>query len=230
MGKIIGIDLGTTNSVVSVMEGDKPTVIVKGVVTRATDKKPLGTWILVEDLKTGDLVATVKSNSATGKYLVVLPAGRTYSVSANRDGYFFHSQKFDVPADARFAELERNIALSPIQKGSRVVLNNIFFETGKAVLSPESKVELRKAVDMMKRNKSMVIEVGGHTDNVGKKKANKRLSAARAKAVRKYLIDAGIAAARIKAKGYGDTAPIADNGTEEGRAKNRRTEFVILEF
>lgn len=207
----------------------KPTVIVKGVVTRTTDNQPIGTWILVEDLKSGDLVATVKSNSATGKYLVVLPAGRTYSVSANREGYFFHSQKFEVPDNARFAEIERNIALSPIKKGSKVVLNNIFFETGKAVLTNESRVELRKAVELLRTNKKMVIEVGGHTDNVGKKAANVKLSAARAMAVRQFLIDAGIPGGRVKAKGYGDSAPIADNGTDEGRAKNRRTEITILE-
>ncbi len=172
----------------------------------------------------------MKSNAATGKYLVVLPAGRTYSVSANREGFFFLSQKFDVPADARYQELVRDIQLKPIEKGSRVVLNNIFFETGKAVLSSESRVELGKAVELMRTNKSMVIEVGGHTDNVGKEAANMKLSHERARSVRDHLIGAGIAAERVQAKGYGQTQPIASNDSDEGRAANRRTEFVILEY
>ena len=208
----------------------QPTVVVSGTVSSAKGGAPVGAWVLVEDLKTGDLIATNKSNSATGRYLVVLPAGRTYSVSANKDGFFFFSQKFDVPADSKYQEVKKDIALEPIEKGSKVVLNNVFFETGKAALSPESKVELHKAVALMGDNPSMVIELGGHTDNVGDPDVNMKLSHGRAMAVRQFLIDAGTAAGRVQAKGYGETSPVADNETPEGRQANRRTEIVILDF
>jgi len=89
---------------------------------------------------------------------------------------------------------------------------------------------LEKAVDLMKANPSMVIEVGGHTDNVGNDENNIKLSHQRAKSVRQYLVTAGIASKRVQAKGYGETTPIADNETKEGKAANRRTEFIILEF
>lgn len=207
-----------------------PTVVVEGVVTNAKTKSLVGAYVMVEDVNTGELIAINKSNSATGKYLVVLPAGKTYSVSANKEGFFFHSELFDVPTAAKFQTIKKDIELKPIEKGAKIVINNIFFETGKATLSPQSNVELEKAVDLLKTNPTMTIEVGGHTDNVGDDAYNMKLSHDRARSVRDYLVKAGIASERVQAKGYGESNPIATNDTEDGRKANRRTEFVILEF
>jgi outer membrane protein OmpA-like peptidoglycan-associated protein len=80
----------------------------------------------------------------------------------------------------------------------------------------------------MKLKPTLIIEIGGHTDNVGTPESNIKLSQERANAVRNYIINKGIAANRITAKGYGDTMPVADNSTEEGRSKNRRTEVSII--
>lgn len=208
----------------------QPTVIIKGIVTDAKSHKPISAWVLVEDIVTGDLIATNKSNSQSGDYLVVLPAGRNYSVTANKDGFFFYSQNFDVPQNARYQELKKDIELKPIEKGTKVVLNNIFFESGKAELKPESYLELAKAVDLLKTNPSMKVEIGGHTDNVGSDETNMKLSHERAKAVMDFMIKAGVAANRMQAKGYGETQPVASNDTDAGRQANRRTEFVILDF
>lgn len=208
----------------------QPTVVVSGIVTDSKENKPLSAWVLIEDLNSGELIATNKSNSNTGEYLVVLPAGRNYAVTANSKGYFFYSQNFKVTKESSYQELKKDIVLKPIEKGTKVVLNNVFFETGKSDLSNESRVELNKAVELMETNPSMVIEVGGHTDNVGDDDFNMKLSHERAKSVRQYLVNAGIDSGRIQAKGYGETTPVADNDTEEGRAANRRTEFIILEF
>ncbi len=208
----------------------QPTVVVSGIVTNDKSAIPVGAYVMVEDLNTGELIAVNKSNSATGKYLVVLPAGKSYSVSANKEGFFFFSQRFDVPVTSRFEEVKKNIGLKPIEKGAKVVLNNIFFETGKAALSPQSTLELQKAIDLMKQNPSMVIEVGGHTDNVGEDATNMKLSHDRAKTVRDYLVNGGITSQRVQAKGYGELNPVASNDTDAGRQSNRRTEFIILEF
>lgn len=208
----------------------KPTIIVQGLVTNAVNEQPLGALVLIEDINTGELIATNKSNEASGEYLVVLPAGRDYSVSASAEGFFFYSQSFELPKDTAYAEIVNDIALEPIEKGTKVVINNVFFELGKAELKPISYVELSKGVDLMKKNTSMIIEVGGHTDNQGSDEANLSLSARRAQAVVDYMVLAGIDKSRLIAKGYGETVPIADNSTKEGRAKNRRTEFVIVEF
>ncbi|MBL4710259.1 MAG: PD40 domain-containing protein [Flavobacteriales bacterium] len=207
----------------------KPSIIVRGVVTNAKSSSLIDAWVLVEDINTGELIATAKSNSLTGKYLVVLPSGRNYSVSANKEGFFFYSNKFEVPETAKYEEIKKDIALKPIEKGARVVLNNIFFETGKATLTQESYIELGKAVALLNANRKMVVEVGGHTDNVGSDLTNMKLSHERAKSVRTYLVKSGISSERLQAKGYGETQPVAENETEEGRKANRRTEFVILE-
>ena len=92
----------------------------------------------------------------------------------------------------------------------------------------DSRAELDKLVDFLKFNNTIVIEISGHTDNVGDKKANILLSQNRAKAVNDYLISHGIVQQRLKFKGYGDTKPIASNDTPEGRQQNRRTEFKVL--
>lgn len=208
----------------------KPTIIVQGVVSNSETEEALSALVLIEDLNSGELIATNKSNELSGEYLVVLPTGRDYSVSVSAEGFFFYSQSFELPKDTAYAEIENNIALEPIKKGTKVVLNNIFFETGKAELKPISYVELNKAVDLMTKNPGMKIEVGGHTDSQGADATNLSLSQKRAQAVVDYMVLAGIDRSMLIAKGYGESQPIEDNSTKEGRAANRRTEFVIVEF
>lgn len=208
----------------------KPTAVIEGIVANANTNEPLGALVMIEDIDTGELIAINKSNSESGEYLVVLPAGRNYSVSASKDGYFFYSQSFDLPKDTTYQEITKDIGLEPIEKGTKVVLNNIFFESGRAELKPISYVELNKAAELLQQNATMVIEVGGHTDNLGSEDSNLRLSQARANAVVDYLKLAGVEEARLQAKGYGESVPLEDNSTADGRKANRRTEFVIVEF
>ncbi|WP_109829932.1 OmpA family protein [Reichenbachiella versicolor] len=208
----------------------EPSLVIQGLVKNSNNDAPIEAVVMVEDLDNGEMLALNKSNSITGEYLVVLPVGRNYSVSASKDGYFFYSQSFDLPKDTSYLEITKDILLEPIEKGTKVVLNNIFFESGRAELKPISYVELNKAVDLMKKNSTMVIEIGGHTDNVGAETLNLKLSQSRAEAVKDYMKLAGIDDNRLQAKGYGESMPIADNTTKEGKKANRRTEFVIVEF
>jgi outer membrane protein OmpA-like peptidoglycan-associated protein len=113
--------------------------------------------------------------------------------------------------------------------GANVVLNNVFFNSNSFALLSESKVELDRLADLLVKNPTVKIEIGGHTDNVGADDANLLLSENRAKAVVEYIVSKGIEASRVSAKGYGETVAIGDNTTEQGRAKNRRTEFKIIE-
>lgn len=112
--------------------------------------------------------------------------------------------------------------------GDRIRLGNIFFEFDKADLLPESKKELDKLVDILTDYPFMRIEIGGHTDNVGGKEYNKNLSHERAKSVVDYLIEENVNQTRLSYSGYGSENPITSNATEEGRAINRRVEFLIL--
>ncbi len=109
-----------------------------------------------------------------------------------------------------------------------VPLNNLFFDFNKATLQTESIPELKNLIRFLKENSTIRIQISGHTDSVGTAEFNMRLSQARAESVRIYLVQHGISSARLSAKGYGEAVPVADNGTEEGRRQNRRTEFRIL--
>jgi OmpA-OmpF porin, OOP family len=102
----------------------------------------------------------------------------------------------------------------------------INFDTGKSIIRDESKPIIEQIVQMMKSNPDLKIGVEGHTDNVGTPASNKTLSEARAKSVVSVIVSQGIAADRLSPSGYGQDKPIADNNTEEGRAKNRRVELV----
>jgi len=116
----------------------------------------------------------------------------------------------------------------PIKVGAKVVLHNLFFATNKTQILPESEPALNELATFMENHPALTIRITGHTDNVGSDRDNQILSEGRAKAVRDELIKRGVAAERIEAEGKGESEPIADNETEEGRAKNRRVEFTIL--
>jgi outer membrane protein OmpA-like peptidoglycan-associated protein len=108
------------------------------------------------------------------------------------------------------------------------VLKNIFFDLNQYALKSSSQVELDNIVQLMKENPTLKIQINGHTDNIGKSKDNLVLSENRAKEVVKYLTEKGIQSQRLTYKGYGATQPVADNSTEQGRAKNRRTELKVI--
>ena len=115
-----------------------------------------------------------------------------------------------------------------MQSGEAIVLNNIYFETDKSELLPESFPELDKLVSLMKASPQKSIEISGHTDNTGTEETNIQLSTARAKAVVDFLVSKGIASSRLTYKGYGSSIPLADNDSDEGRSKNRRVELKII--
>lgn len=107
-------------------------------------------------------------------------------------------------------------------------LSNLYFDTGKATIRKDSYESLSNLAELMKRKSLMVIELAGHTDNVGSAESNQKLSEARAQSVKQYLVSKGVPAMRVIAVGYGQTQPIATNNSEQGRQQNRRTEVKIL--
>jgi outer membrane protein OmpA-like peptidoglycan-associated protein len=116
---------------------------------------------------------------------------------------------------------------SKITTDKTFILKNVLFDFAKYNLKTSSFVELNKVVSLMKQNSTWNIEISGHTDNIGNKSSNATLSDDRAKSVKTYLISQGISETRISFKGYGSAMPVATNYTDEGRAKNRRVEFVF---
>ena len=140
----------------------------------------------------------------------------------------FFSENFALSGEHNDSTYHIDIPLQPIEANAVVVLKNIFFEPNKYNLKPESGTELDQVVQLMKDNPTMKIQINGHTDNSGKAADNIALSENRAKAVTAFLIARGIAAARLSSKGWGDTQPLAENISPEGRAKNRRTELTVI--
>jgi outer membrane protein OmpA-like peptidoglycan-associated protein len=159
--------------------------------------------------------------------LVSLPSGINYGIVVRQEGYLFHSENFDLPAGAAYAEVVKDIALKKLDIGVKVVLNNIFFDFDKASLRPESTSELERLQKLLAETPALRLEISGHTDNVGNAAYNKDLSQRRAKAVVDYLVQKGVSKDRLTFAGYGDTQPVAPNTTKGGRQLNRRTEFKV---
>lgn len=205
-----------------------PVVLVRGKVLNAKTNEPLDAKIAYNGLVDGKNYGIASTNPATGEYKIVLPYGKNYDFSANAAGFIGISDNLDLTGVGEYREIERDLYLVPIEVGSTVRLNNIFFETGKAELKTESYFELDRVIKVLNENPKMTIEISGHTDNVGDKSFNKTLSQKRADAVVAYLLSKGINKDRLLSKGYGMEKPVADNETDEGRALNRRVEFTIL--
>jgi outer membrane protein OmpA-like peptidoglycan-associated protein/tetratricopeptide (TPR) repeat protein len=202
--------------------------ILRGTITDAISNQPIEASIDLVDNAKNQVLATFKSNSSTGKYLVSLPAGRNYGIAVRAEKYLFHSENFDIPANNGYLEVIKDVQLKNVSIGTKIVLRNIFFDFDKATLKTESTAELERLIKLLTDVPQMKIEIGGHTDSKGSDEYNMNLSAKRAKSVVDYLISHGIAAERLKSNGYGETQPMSSNDSDEGRALNRRTEFTII--
>lgn len=213
-----------------VPEAAKPRTVtyIKGIVVDDETDKPLEANVQIIDLETGENYVSTISDPELG-FLLTVPAGKDYAYNVNREGYLFYSQNFAYSEAEPTEPIIHEIRLKPVKVGESVVLRNIFFETGSFDLLPTSTAELNKLAELLGQNENLRIEIGGHTDDVGEASDNQILSENRAKAVYQYLIENGISEDRLSYKGYGETQPIEENSTEEGRAANRRTEFKVVE-
>lgn len=205
-----------------------PVTYIKGHVKDAFSGEPLAARIEMIDLNTKQLLTSTTSDPQTGSYLACVHTGGNILLNVSHPDYPFYSENFQV--EKTYTELSpflKDISLQPTDVGTVVTLKNVFFDFDKTELKPESFVELDRLVSYLQRN-TVRIEIGGHTDDQGSDEYNDRLSENRAKSVYDYLIQKGIPADRLTYKGYGKQKPVADNGTDEGRAANRRTEFKII--
>ena len=205
-----------------------PVVLVSGRVIDASTKKPIATNVEYESLTKSKIIGIARSEPDQGAYKIVLPAGDLYGFRAEAPGYYPVSDRLDTRNLTDYAELTRDLFLVPIRKNETIVLNNLFFDFGKADLRQESFAELDRLAQFLVESPKITIELSGHTDNVGGDAANKVVSQERVNAVKLYLQGRSVADARMKAVGYGKTKPLAPNASEEGRQRNRRVEFKIL--
>jgi len=201
-----------------------------GKIKDSETGEPVLAKVDVIDRSTNEVVATTASSDVDGSYRVRLPAKKTYMIDLRATGFLSDLKRIDVPDNWTKDTYNLNIELIKVKIGKKVVLNNILFETGKSILTSGSYTELDRLLIIMQENALMKIEISGHTDNTGSAAINTKLSEERAKAVVEYLVKKGIARSRMEFRGYGSLQPVSDNSTPQGRAKNRRVEFKILEF
>jgi OmpA-OmpF porin, OOP family len=150
-----------------------------------------------------------------------------YVITASAEGYLNTTDSVYADSNEK-TPFVKDIYMVPIEVGATVRLQNIYFDFDKTTLKRESFVELNKVVDFLKTNKTVEIEISGHTDNKGSDEYNATLSQGRSQAVVDYLISQGIDTSRLTAHGYGESKPVDTNDTDTGRAVNRRVEFTVL--
>ncbi len=219
-----------------IMKSPEPWATVAGKLVDAKTGKPLAAKIVYERLPDGADLGIAQSEPETGTYEIHLPGGQLYGIRAEATDYISESQtldlrelKADTKIDASFTL--RPIQVVPIAEEAVVRLNTIFFDFAKAVLKPEAFPELERVVKLMNDRPAMIIEIGGHTDNVGSDGFNQKLSERRANAVMKFFLSKGIDTGRITAVGYGEKRPLVSNDDEkDGREINRRVEFRIVKL
>lgn len=200
----------------------RPVPVYALFVRNAKTGENMAAHVRFIDQNTEKEIAKATTDAATGGYSIALPMGSTYRVHIEAEE-FFAEEGFITNLYAT-----DSFALQPIEKKKAIVLHNLYFATNKTAILPESEAALSDLYDMLTENPEIRIQIIGHTDAVGSDKDNQILSEGRANSVRQNMIDRGIDPSRIEAIGKGESEPIATNDTEEGRAKNRRVEFIVL--
>jgi len=203
------------------------TLFVKGTVFDALTNKGIPCSVELVDNATKKTIMKITADEI-GKYFIPLPIGKDYTFIVNRKGYLYYSNLYELSKEKSDSTYIKDIALQPVQLNATMVFKNVQFEKNAYNLLPVSTVELDKLVQLLTENPTIKLQINGHTDNTGNADDNLKLSTNRAKSVVDYLVSKSISATRLTYKGFGAIKPIADNNSEDGKAKNRRTEFVIV--
>lgn len=217
----------------------QPVSYVEGFVRNSKSNEKLRVEYQLYDNNSGNWIRNGQTD-IHGRFLIALPAGKNYNLNIDHPGFAFFSDNFNLSkAFTALKPFTIEVALIPLEKTDEwekivmekeIVLKNVFFEFGSAVLDTVlSRVELQNLTHFLENNPNIKIQIEGHTDNIGDEAYNIALSLERAKAVEAYLIQRDISPSRIFCKGFGETRPIATNENPEGRKKNRRTSFKIIE-
>jgi outer membrane protein OmpA-like peptidoglycan-associated protein len=196
---------------------------MKATLTGKVSDKKDGTPLAATVSFPNTSVPSVKTDPGTGVYSTDIPVG-SYAVEVTAEGYITQSAAVVLQKDK---PIIKDFAL--VKVGMAITLRGVYFDFDKATIKPESRPALEDAAKILKDNPTIKVEIQGHTDSKGSEEYNLSLSDKRAWAVVNYLVqNFGIEQSRLTAKGYGEARPIADNGTDAGRALNRRVEFVII--
>lgn len=207
-----------------------PLLLLSGLVTNNSGMG-LDAKLVITDLDLGNLAIETNTNNASGKYTVLLKPGKNYGVQLLAPNYlpFSETISLEEAISNEYTEIKKDFVLQRLQIGNSSILQNVFFDTDKYELRPNSYLELNALVLFLKQNKLLHLRIGGHTDNVGDEAHNLKLAQNRANSVVTYLVNKGIATQRLSTISLGSSKPIAANENETGRQKNRRIEIEVVQ-
>jgi outer membrane protein OmpA-like peptidoglycan-associated protein len=167
-------------------------------------------------------------DTLTGDYVAVAPFNSDYIMTVKKPDHVYESRYISKVDSVFKTPVRLDLEIQPIELNKSYRINDIYFPFNSIALTLESKVILDQLLDFLTENNTISIQVQGHTDNIGNDAGNLKLSENRAQSVFNYLREQGVSETRLSYKGFGKSMPVATNDTEEGRAKNRRTVFVII--
>lgn len=202
-------------------------LFLKGEIVNKETQTPLSAKVELKNMETKK-ITLIPVDHETGKYVTVMPFKNDYLLTVKQANYVYESVYISTEDSVFQKPTKVDVQMQQIQEGQSYQLKNVFFEYDSDKLTMHSLFVLDEFVEFLNENDNIHISIEGHTDNIGSVEYNQDLSTRRAKAVYNYLISKGIAVERLQYKGFGFARPIASNDTEDGRAKNRRTEFVII--
>lgn len=198
----------------------------KGDMNGKDNTEPVAATIEIHDAATKKMTR-IDVDSVTGEYAFVANFDHDLLLSVKKQGYAFESQYISTKDSVNYEPVKKDIELKKLEVGGQYTLNDILFSTNSKELNDTIKTVLDEFSDYLKQNPRLHVALQGHTDNIGHPDDNMILSEERAKAVFNYLCSRGIDKSRMSYKGFGETKPIASNMNEVGRARNRRTVFVV---
>lgn len=189
-------------------------------------REPLNAKIELKNVNTRR-ITEIPVDSLTGEYAAVVLFKNDYIMTVKKEGFGYES-RYIAQEDTTFREPAKvDMVIKPIEVGQSYKLNDIYFATASYELTPESKTVIDGFYEFLSENPTIHVSIEGHTDDIGNDESNLILSENRAKSVYNYLVENGVNAKRLSFKGLGESKPVVPNTSEAGRAKNRRTVFVI---
>lgn len=207
-----------------------PRFTLTGYVVDKKSKAGIGnTTIAINNITQGS-ISFATSNISDGNFYTQLESSSDFIISGKKENYISNIENVSTKGLSRSTTLyvKLELEIEEVKVGESIVLNKIFFETGKSILNIRSSSDLDKLILFLKDNPTVKMEIQGYTDNTGSLSINNTLSKNRAFSVMNYLIKNGVDKNRLQAKGFGPAKPIADNKTIEGKAQNRRVEMELI--
>ncbi len=205
----------------------KKRATVTGTVVNMKTGKPISSDFVIE--VNGALSTNAIINKGVGTYEVKIALGEKNTLTASAKKYFGILTDVDLTGKTENVAITKELQMMPLNVGEKILLSHIFFETASTKLRHDSYTDINRVIDLLRAVPSLKIEISGYTDSVGKEAYNQGISNSRAQSVAEYILAQNISKDRVTHKGYGEKSPVATNLTPDGRAKNRRVEFIVLE-